>query len=218
MYRILAIGLICLFANASEISAAENMARVIQNGILKNNLAVRIRAGSVFNDKIIRFLDRGFTIRIEYNIELWQSRGFWFDRLEKQKEFSYQVDFDALEQKYVCQRTNQNSSIIAKTEKELEKIIEWVTYPDFPIMFTPIAQLESDSEYYYNINILVATLTAENVKDLQKWMGEFEEKESSSLAKTAFKIISDFISSRNHKQYSVRTDKFSPSELPKLAK
>jgi hypothetical protein len=217
LYRLLAIGFICLFANTNEISAAESMVRVMQNGILKGNLTMRFQAGTIFNDKVIRFLDKGFTIRVEYTIELWQSRGYWFDRLSDQQEISYQVDFDPLEKRYVCRRTHQNSSIATKADKQLDKIIQWITNSDLPVKMIPADQLDPDAKYYYNIGVLVATLTSENVKDLQKWMGEFKE-ESPSLAKTAFRIISDFISSRNHKKYFVRSEQFYSSELPILSK
>jgi hypothetical protein len=213
------IGLLCLSANTSEVCAAEEMVKIIQNGIIKDDLSIKIRAGNnIFNNRIIKFLDRGFTIRIEYSIELWQSRGIWFDRLDKQQNIHYQLDFEPLEQKYICQRTFQNSQITTKMDKKIDRIIDWVINPDLAIKVSPIMQLDNNSSYYYNISVLVATLTAENLKDLQKWMGEFESQEESSLSKTAFKVIMDFISSRNHKQYSIKSEKFRVAELPKLPK
>jgi len=219
LYKLLVIGLFCIFANANQVNAAESSLRVMQNAILKGNLIMRFQADSIFTDKVIKFLDRGFTIRVEYTIELWQTKGYWFDQLDNQQEISYQIDFNPLEKKYVCKRTYQKSSIVIKTDKDIEKIIRWVMFPDFPVKITSINQLEASKIYYYNIGVLVATLTSENVKDLQKWISKYDEQEeSSSLAKTAFKFISDLISSRSHKKFFVKSEQFNLSELPKIGK
>jgi hypothetical protein len=220
LYRLTVIGLFCIFATTSEVSAAENIVKVVQNGILKNNLAMRFQVGEIFTDKVVKFLNRGFTIRIDYNIELWESRGYWFDRLYGQRNISYQLDFEPLEKRYVCKRSLEGSSIISKTDKQLDNLLQWIMRPELPITFVPVEQLGPESKYYYNIGILLATLTAENVRDLQKWMSEFnqQEEETSSFAKTTFKIVMDFLSSRNHKKISVKSDEFYLSDLPKLSK
>ena len=220
LYRIMAIGLFCIFASTNDVSAAESLVKVVQNGILKGNIAMRFQAGEIFTDKVIKFLSRGFTVRVEYSIELWQNRGYWFDRPHSQRNISYQIDFEPIEKRYVCKRFQDGSQVVSKTDKQLDKLIQWVTHPDIPVIFVPMYQLDPEARYYYNIGILVATLTAENVKDLQKWMGEFgdQEEQTSSFAKTTFKVVMDFLSSRNHKKYSVKSDEFYPSNLPKLNK
>jgi len=220
LYKIMAIGLFCIFASTSDVSAAENLVEVVQNGILKGNIVMRLQTGEIFTDKVVKFLSRGFTVRVDYSIELWQSRGLWFDRLYSQKNISYQIDFEPIEKRYVCKRFQEGSQVVSKTDKQLDKLIKWITHPDIPLIFVPVEQLDPESSYYYNIGVLVATLTAENVKDLQKWMGEFgeQEEQTSSFARTTFKVVMDFLSSRNHKKYTVKSDEFHPSDLPKLSK
>jgi len=220
LYRLTAIGLFCIFASTSEVSAAESIVKVVQNGIIKDNLAMRFQAEDIFNDKVVKFLSRGFTVRVEYTIELWERRSYWFDRLYGQRNISYQIDFEPLEKLYVCSRLQEGSQAMSKTDKQLDRLIKWITHPDLAITFVPLEQLDSGSKYYYNIGILVATLTAENVKDLQKWMSEFgeHEEQTSSFAKTTFKVVMDFLSSRNHKKYSVKSDEFYLSDLANLSK
>lgn len=220
LYRIAMIGFLCLFANAGEVAAAENTIKIVQNGIIKGNLVMRFQANDVFSEKVVKFLNRGFTVKMEYNIELWRSRDYWFDRLDSQQNIGYEISFEPLEKQYRCIKTRNGITIASRIEKQLAKVASWVTMPDNPLNIAPLATLDPESRYYYNIELLIATLTTENIKDLQRWMGEFEEKdeEPSSLAKTSFKVVADFLSSRNHKRISLRSGRFVPYELPEIEK
>jgi len=220
LYRIMAIGLLCVFANTSEVGAAEGLIRIVQNGVLKNNLVMRFQAEGLFTEKVTKFLNRGFTVKVEYNIELWRNRSYWFDRLDSQHSISYQINFEPLEKRYVCRRTQQGTATTSKTDKQLDEIIQWVTHPKFLMTTIPLGELNPQSKYYYNIEVIIATLTAENIRDLQRWINEFGEKdeEPSSLAKTSFKVVADFLSSKNHKKISMQSEQFYPYDLPKLSK
>lgn len=216
--RILALGLLCLFANANEIAQAETSIKLVQNGILKGNLAVQFKVDDLFNEKVIKFLNRGFTIRLDYNIELWRKRGYWFDSLTNQLIISYEILFDVLEKRFLCRKIEQNNNIESRTEKQLNKLIQWLTEQNSLLIIAPLEELAPGSQYYYNIEIIIATLTADNIKDLQRWMGEFDKKgeQPSSFAKTSFKVVADFLSSRNHKRISLRSEIFSPYSLPRI--
>ncbi len=215
---LLAMGLFCLLVSVDDVDAVEASVRVIQNGILESNLIMQFQAEEIFTEKVIKFLTRGFTIRVEYKIELWRSRRFWFDGLERQHNISYQIEFEPLEKRYVCLKSATREAITSKLDRQLDKIIRWTTLPEPPLVIAPVGKLSSKAEYYYNIEITIATLTSENIKHLQKWLGEFGEKdeEPSTLTKTSFRVAADFLSSRNHKKVSARSEKFRLHDLPRF--
>ncbi len=218
LYRILALGILCLFANTNEIAQAETSIKIIQNGITKGQLAMQFKVDELFDEKVTKFLKRGFTIRLDYNIELWRKRGYWFDSLSNQQSISYEILFDVLEKRFLCRKMKQDSTIESRTEKQLNKLIQWLTEQDSLFIIAPLDELSPGSQYYYNIEIIIATLTADNIKDLQRWMGEFDKRseQPSSFARTSFKIVADFLSSRNHKRISIRSESFSPYSLPRI--
>ena len=218
LYRVIALGILCLFANTNEIAQAETSIKLIQNGVLKGNLVMQFKVDELFNEKVIKFLNRGFTIRLDYNVELWKKRGYWFDSLNNQQNISYEIFFDVLEKRFLCRKIKQNNTIESRTEKQLNKLIQWLTEQDSLLIIAPLEELELSSQYYYNIEIIIATLTADNIKDLQRWMGEFDKKgeQPSSFARTSFKVVADFLSSRNHKRISIRSEAFYPYSLPRL--
>jgi hypothetical protein len=214
---LLAMGALFLLANVEDVNAAEASIKVIQNAILKDDLIMQFRAEEIFTEKVIKFLNRGFTVRVDYNIELWRRRKFWFDSLDEQHNVSYQINFEPLEKRYIWLKS-ENETITSKLERQLDKIVRWTTLPEPPLVIAPVGKLASSAEYYYSIEITIATLTAENIRDLQKWLGEFgeEEEEPSTLTKTSFRVAADFLSSRNHKKLSARSERFRLSSLPKL--
>jgi hypothetical protein len=217
LYGILAVILLCLLANADGVHAAESSIKVTQNGILKGDLVMRFRAEEIFTEKVTKFLNRGFTVRIEYKIELWRSRRYWFDRLDSQHSISYQIDFEPLEKRYICLKSQEGTAITSKLDRQLDRIIEWTTRPEPALIVIPLERLNQEAKYYYSIEILIATLTTENIKHLQKWL-EYggKEKETSTVTGTSFRLARDFLSSRNRRKISERSGKFYLHALPKL--
>jgi hypothetical protein len=199
--------------------ADETNVELVLNAIAENNLVMQFQSEGIFTEKVVKFLTRGFTIQIEYKIELWRRRRFWFDSLEIQKIIGYKMEYERLGKRYVCLKYQKNESIVSKLDQQLGAIAKWITLPDPPLIVAPVKKLDQDSEYYYTIIVSVATMTAQDIEDLQKWLGEFEEEqeEPSGLTKTSFKIAADFISSRNHQEFSVRSKRFRLNKLPKIS-
>jgi len=214
---IIAVGLLCLAVCMGNARADDISVKVLENGILEENLVMQFLAEEVFTENVIKFLTRGFTVKIEYTIELWRSRKWWFDRLDTQHIIRYQIDFEPLEKRYTCLISEQGKAITSRLEKQLANIIQYTTRPELPLIIRPIARLDRKSSYYYNIVVSVATLTAENINDLRKWV-RFggKEKETSTLTRTSFKLAKDAISARHRKRVSTRSQKFRLHELPRF--
>jgi len=208
--------LLCLFAS---VSAADLSISVLQNGLLNDNLVMQFQAKEVFTEKVIKFLNRGFTVRIDYTIELWQSRKFWFDRLDSQHTISYQIDFELFEKRYTCSKLRKDKVIESRLDRKLDEIVLWTTRPESPMIITSSDQLDQDANYYYNMEILIATPTTENLKRLQERLSESgeEEKNVSTLTKATFRIARDYISSKNSKKLAARSEEFHLRDLPKFA-
>jgi hypothetical protein len=200
------------------VRAAGTSIELVQNGVLEGSLIMQFQAEEVFSEKVIKFLNRGFTVGVEYKIELWRKRRYWFDHLNIQHNINYQIDFEPLKKRYVCLKSQQGTAVASKLDRKLAEIVLWTTRPDPPLKIIPSERLDPNASYYYNVEILIATLTTEDIKDLQKWLNEFggEDEETSTFTKTSFKVAADFISSRNHKKLSARSEEFRLSELPKL--
>ena len=213
----MAICLIYLLIHADGVSAYDISINVTENGILEDNLVMRFQANGVFTERVIKFLTRGFTVKIGYTIELWQSRKWWFDRLNSEQKLDYQIDFEPLEKRYTCRVFQLGKAVTSKLERQLSKIIQWTTQPEFPVVVAPVAQLDSEASYYYNIVVSIVTLTAEDINDLRKWIKVGEKgKETSTITKTSFRMAKDAISARHRRQVSLRSRKFRARDLTRI--
>ncbi len=214
---IMATVLLHLLVYANDARADDVSVKVTENGIFQDNLVMQFQAEEVFTEKMIKFLTRGFTVRIEYTIELWRSRRWWFDHLDSQININYQIDFEPLEKRYTCRTSRPGKAITSRLDRQLANIIRWTTQPELPITIISAIKLDLRSSYYYNIVVSIATLTGENISDLRKWIkvGE-EEKKTSTLTKTSFKMAKDAISARHRKRVSTRSRKFRLRDLPRF--
>lgn len=214
LYMLLGMGLLCLLICVNNADADDVSIKVVENGILNDDLIMQFHADEIFTEKVLIFLTRGFTVQIEYVIELWQSRRWWFDRLSSQYNIKYQIEFEPLEKRYTCLISRQGELITSKVTDRLGHVIQWTTRPELPIIISPMTLLNPKASYYYNIVVSIATLTAENISDLRKWI-EYggKEKKSSTLTKTSFKLARDAISARHRKRISARSGQFRPSKL-----
>ncbi len=214
LYATLSIVFFCL--SVYDAHAAKAAVNVVQNGILQGSLVMQLQAEEVFTEEVIESLNTGLTAKIDYTIELWRSRSWWFDHLDIQHNISYQIDFRPLDKRYVCTKSRKGEVTESKLDPKLDSIIEWTIRPDPPLKIIPVQQLDPEDSYYYNITMSIATLTAENIDYLLK--SEEKEEGSSPLTNIPFRFARRVISSRHRKKLSKRSEKFNLRDLPNLSR
>ncbi|MBM3238505.1 DUF4390 domain-containing protein [Candidatus Poribacteria bacterium] len=205
-----------LISSLHTVKASEAPITIVQNQLSAEALIVsfEVNADNVFTPQTLTFLQRGFTIRTDYTVELWRSRNIWFDKLEAQEQIRCELNYDIVSRSYKC--------IISRTDKiepqkgnELSKAMEWVTKMDSLEILTR-QKLDLNGQYYYTIKADVATLTAQDMRDLQRWLesdsGERKDGEL-SISRATFSIVTAFLSAKNHRKFSMESQKFRGGEL-----
>ncbi|MBD3181986.1 DUF4390 domain-containing protein [Candidatus Poribacteria bacterium] len=215
---VLSVIIIYYFIYPSKVIGNDEVINIVKNEVINGKLAPTFKANGVFTNRVVKYLNRGFTVRIDYKIELWRKRRFWFDSLESQKRLSYQMNFVPLEKRYLCVKYQDGKALESKLDRQQEEIIKWVTQPEPPLKLVNTMELDQKSGYYYNIEVIVATLTTENIEHLQQWLDEFDEEEEdkSTFTETTLKVAADLLSSRNRKNKTFRSEIFHIYNLPKL--
>ena len=215
--------LICMFSALGDLNAlhaAENPLELTLNGIVGNDVVLGFKAHGVFSQSVMKFLNRGFTVKMEYRIELWRRHRFWFDHLDAHHNIEYQIDFEPLERRYTCLESREGAVTRSKLDRDLQGIITWSTCPDPYVKIVSVSKMDKQARYYYNIELVISTVTTENMRRLRERLREFgqKKKQPSTLTRTAFRIATDFLSSRNRKKYAFQSKVFSLRDLPILAK
>jgi len=205
------VGILCLLSNTGEIAAAESQIKITSSKVKAGQLVVSFEAHNFLAGKAIEFLNKGFTIKINYTIELWKSRGFWFDEQVERRKIEYVITYDIIRQEYSYFR-KIGEKISEETIFKMQQIVDWATkFMDVEI--SPIKQLQKNPFYYYSINAELKMLTANDIKDIRLWFDDFESKRvsensSHSLSNIFLNMIANLLVSQKVVRLKTESEKF----------
>ncbi len=191
--------------------AADSPITIVQNYLSSDSLVIAfdVNVEKIFTTQTRTFLQRGFTIQIDYKIELWKSRRFWFDKLKAQEHIQYELNYDILNSNYHCIfNWSDKDKIDVKKSAQLEQAIVWVTQVE-PIAILPRKQVDLEGKYYYTITADISTLTAGDIRDLQQWLkGDSDKTDESSISRATFRVVTAFLSAKNHRKFTMESKNF----------
>ena len=157
----LIILLILLF---SSVVFAQEEIRFQKISIEKDYLCVSFSFDSLFNEKLVQGLDRGLTLSIKYDIEVWRSVKGWFDRIVSTKSIWFRISYNRLQKKY-----NLVSEVEKRGSNDLDRLKKVCTVLDNEEI-VPADRLNINDRYYFNVKCLVKQLSIENIEDMSNWL------------------------------------------------
>jgi len=177
---------------------------------------ISFEAQNFLAGRALEYLNKGFTVQLNYTIELWKSRGFWFDRPITQQKLEHIITYDIVRREYSVFR-KIDKEISEKTIFKIEPLIDWVT-KFMEIGISKIKKLQDKSFYYYSINAELKMLTADDLKDLQLWLSGIEDEtkstdKSRSLSSIFIGIVTDFLVSQKSIKLKMESEKFQIQKL-----
>jgi len=217
-YKLIVVCILCLLFITQEISAAESQIHITSNKIKAGQLVISFEAQNFLVEKAIEFLDSGFTLKINYTIELWKSHGFWFDEPVAQQKIEHIITYDLVRMEYSTLR-KIGEEISEEMMFKIERIVEWATkFIDAEI--APIKNLPQKAFYYYSINAELNMLTVDNLKDLQLLFQKGQESKKKSgvsflrfISNIFVGLFFDVVVSQNIVRLNTESEKFQLTEL-----
>jgi hypothetical protein len=204
-----------LFSNTGDIAAAESQINITGSKVKAGRLIIGFEAQNFLAGKAIEFLNKGFTLKVSYTIELWKSRSFWFDKPVAQRKIEHVIIYNLVRREYSCFR-KVGDKISEETLFKIEQLVDWATkFMDVEI--SQIEKLQKNVLYYYSINAELNMLTADDIKDLRLWFSDIEntrasESNSSSLSNIFLNIVADFLVSQKVVRLKTVSEKFRITE------
>jgi len=211
IYKLIVVGILCLLSSTEEIAAAESQINITGIKSKAGQLAVSFEAYDFLAGKAIEFLNKGFTLKLNYTIELWKSRSFWFDEPVVQRKIEHIIIYDLVRREYSCFR-KVGEKISQETLFKIEQLVDWATkFMDVEI--SQLEKLQRNVFYYYSLNAELNMLTADDIKDLRLWFSNIEntrasESNSSSLSNIFLNIVADFLVSQQVVRLKTVSEKF----------
>jgi hypothetical protein len=205
-----------LLFSGEETSAAESKIQITNSKIKEGQLVVSFEAQNFIAGKAIEFLNSGFTLKLNYIIELWKSHSFWFDKPIAQRKIEHIITYDIIRREYSTLRKIEEE-ISTETMFKIEQIVEWTT-KFIDVEISQFENLQKDASYYYSINAELNMLTVDDFKDLRLlWRKEREERKSEagflgSLSNIFLGLFFDIVVSQNVVRLKTESEKFQITE------
>lgn len=154
-------------------SAQENTLAVTGFEINDNILSVTFSFDSLFDAELIEGLERGLTVSIKYEVELWQDRAGWFDKFVFSKETWYRVLYNRWQKKYILSSEGERRSTAS-----FDRVKEICTKVDRFRLWN-ISELKEGIKYYVLLKCVIEPMSIENIEEMSNWLrGKPREQEA----------------------------------------
>ncbi|MBD3290829.1 DUF4390 domain-containing protein [candidate division KSB1 bacterium] len=155
---------------ASHLLGAGRKVLVDSVHIEDSHLALDFSIEGIIDDKIAEGLQKGRTLTLEYNIQLWEKSSGLISHLKAERLIRMKVNFDFWENKFVIYRPEEKR-LTSSIETVRERCSE---IHDFNVI--SLDKLKSDSDYYINIELALKPLSVENYEEIKNWLsGEVKD-------------------------------------------
>lgn len=150
-------------------------------------LVASISFDSLFTDKIVEGLERGLTVQIKYEIELWQPRKIWFDKYIISEDFWFKVLFNRWQKKYIISMEEERRST-----SSFERVKEICAFQkNHPVR--KLGDIQKNKNYYLVAKCSIKPLDIENIEEMSNWLKGGEKKDEKNRRGVTSKII-EFVS------------------------
>ena len=116
-------------------------------------------------EKITRSLRDGFPVQVTYQIELWQVRARWFDRLVAADRFGYLIRLDPWSGDY----TLESDDLPGRSFDSEDDLVAWLS-DHGPLDITSRDPLLETHQFYLAGHAAIAPLTEEQVGAVERWL------------------------------------------------
>jgi len=132
-------------------------------------LYIDFHADSLFDEQVLEGLNRGLTVEVIYQVELWKSRDNWFDQHVGGNVLAFKLSYNNLEDRYIIENAEERRST-GVFEKALERCSDVNN-----VYITEDEKLKREKNYYVVIKGIVKPLSIENLNEVSQWLkGEVE--------------------------------------------
>ncbi len=124
----------------------------------------RVQAAALLADgKFVGLMRSGFPLRLHYRLELWRTRGAWFDQYEGDVPWDAVARYDPLADDFVLVRSGGSTARFA-TAEALARALE------VPYKVTLRPKAGGSGRFYYLCRLEVSTLNDTDLQELERWL------------------------------------------------
>lgn len=130
----------------------------------------------LFNEDVLKGLRKGMTAAIEYRVQLWEERRYWFDRMVLEKTNRMKIGYDNWEKCYVLMRP-QETPVLLGEEHIQDQCSRWNGY-----RIAEHDQLKTGNRYVIVVKAVLQPMSVDNYEEIKRWLaGEVRDLNPKAL-------------------------------------
>lgn len=137
---------------------------------VNGDFSVDFRVEELFDEAIIDGLERGFTVGITYQVELWRVRNNWFDQLLTRQVLQYKTGYNKFDRRYFWVNESSEFGPESLVSSSFEKITQKCSVLE-ELILAKKDDFNVDNQYYVVITGILEPLSVENMDEMRKWLG-----------------------------------------------
>jgi len=136
--------------------------------------------------ELIQAMRNGIPTLLSYQVDIWQDRAHWYDKLVKSVRYSYRMNYDNWDTLYTVDAVieDQREVISAGDVAELVHLV----CNQQRMKTCRLRTLDRSRSYYVTISAEIEALSAERIREIDSWLGGDEEEETSGGGMLGFVI------------------------------
>ncbi len=141
-----------------------------------SSLIIDLRVKDLISEKILNGLQRGMTVTVEYQIQLWRKRPGWIDKFISERLIRMKLTYDTWERKYVISKIENQERTV--NEEMLHHACSYLKN----IEVTSTDRLDPGKKYFLAARVILHPLSVENIEEVRRWLaGEVRELNPKSI-------------------------------------
>lgn len=137
---------------------------------LNGDFTIDFRVDELFDEAITDGLERGFTVGITYQVELWRVRNNWFDQLLTRHVLQYKTGYNKFDRRYFWVNESAEFGPESLVSSSFEKITQKCSVHE-GLILAEKEDFDENNQYYVVITGILEPLSVENMDEMRKWLG-----------------------------------------------
>lgn len=137
---------------------------------VNEDFSVDFHVDELFDEAVTDGLERGFTVGITYQVELWKVRNNWFDQLLTRQVLQYKTGYNKFDRRYFWRSESEEFGPESLVSSSFEKIKQKCSVHK-GIVLAEKDDFDVEDRYYVVITGILEPLSVENIDEMRKWLG-----------------------------------------------
>lgn len=165
MHRRAHIILVLILLLTSGLSAKDKKALFHDIRAESGQVTAHLEVVELLDDDLIQGLQKGMTAALEYQVQLWEERTGWADRLLEERYHRMKLAFDPWSKRFTVE-TREGPPLLLSEEALRQRCADLES-----LRVAPLDMLEKDKSYYIGVRIILKPVSMESMEEISKWLG-----------------------------------------------